>query len=144
MDPPLAHQERCGSEHHSSRQPNNPRSDTARRLAMSSPAQPHRPNITPAVTPIGPSIVVKLMVAPMSRMLNPLVGKLAGRRHFPMAQIHHVGRRRGNRYVTSVGARVNGDVALIPLTFGNRSDWARNVVAAGGCSIRLNGRSYQA
>jgi deazaflavin-dependent oxidoreductase (nitroreductase family) len=111
---------------------------------MSSPAQPHRPNITPAMAPIGPSIVVKLMVAPMSRMLNPLVGKLAGRRHFPMAQIHHVGRRSGNHYVTSVGARVNGDVVLVPLTFGNRSDWARNVIAARGCSIRLRGRSYQA
>jgi hypothetical protein len=35
-------------------------------------------------------------------------------------------------------------VIVIPLTFGNQSDWARNVRAAGGCSIRLGGRDYQA
>jgi len=33
---------------------------------------------------------------------------------------------------------------MIPLTFGNQSDWSRNVVAAGGCSIRLDGRDYRA
>ena len=33
---------------------------------------------------------------------------------------------------------------LIPLTFGNRSDWTRNVRAAGQCSLRLNGKVYQA
>ena len=31
---------------------------------------------------------------------------------------------------------------MIPLTFGNQSDWSRNVQAAGGCSIRLNGLDY--
>ena len=78
-------------------------------------------------------------------MLNPLVAALAGRRHFPIAaQIHHVGRRTGTPYVTSVGARVHGGIVLIPLTFGNRSDWARNVYAAGRCSVRINGADYQA
>ena len=33
---------------------------------------------------------------------------------------------------------------LIPLTFGNRSDWTRNVRAAGQCTLRLNGKVYQA
>jgi hypothetical protein len=33
-------------------------------------------------------------------------------------------------------------VVVIPLTFGNQSDWSRNVRAAGGCSIRLEGRDY--
>ncbi len=28
--------------------------------------------------------------------------------------------------------------------FGNQSDWSRNVRAAGGCSIRLNGVDYRA
>ena len=42
------------------------------------------------------------------------------------------------------GARLAGDTFVIPLTFGNRSDWSRNVRAAGGCSIRLNGVDYQA
>jgi hypothetical protein len=46
--------------------------------------------------------------------------------------------------MTPVGARRSGDIVVIPLTFGNRSDWSQNVRAAGGCSLRLNGRDYDA
>jgi deazaflavin-dependent oxidoreductase (nitroreductase family) len=96
-----------------------------------------------AVDPVGPSPVVRLVMGPLTKMLNPMVGKLAGRRRFRMAaQLHHVGRRSGTRYVTPVGARLNGDSVLIPLTFGNQSDWARNVYAAGECGIELNGKTY--
>jgi deazaflavin-dependent oxidoreductase (nitroreductase family) len=81
----------------------------------------------------------------MTKVLNPLIVKLAGRRHFPMAaQIQHVGRRSGKVYRTPASAHVRGDVILIALTFGNQSDWARNVRAAGGCTVRINGRSYRA
>ena len=60
------------------------------------------------MSPVGPSRFVRVVMAPMTKMLNPLVATLAGRRHFPMAaQIHHVGRRTGTPYVTSVGARVH-------------------------------------
>jgi deazaflavin-dependent oxidoreductase (nitroreductase family) len=60
------------------------------------------------------------------------------------AQIRHVGRRSGRPYMTPAGARLSGDVIVIPLTFGSRSDWAQNVRAAGGCTIRLNGRDFSA
>ena len=33
---------------------------------------------------------------------------------------------------------------MIPLTFGNQSDWSKNVRAAGGCSIRVDGQDYTA
>jgi len=33
---------------------------------------------------------------------------------------------------------------VIPLTFGNQSDWSKNVRAAGGCSIRVDGQDYAA
>src|SRR2546421_891560 len=65
-------------------------------------------------------------------LLVMLMVRLAGRRFFPMAQIHHVGRRSGKAYVTPTSAQIHGDVLLIPLTFGNRSDWSRNVRAAAG------------
>jgi len=94
---------------------------------------------------VAPAPFVRIVVRPMTKVLNPLVGKLAGRRHFGMAaQIRHVGRRSGRPYVTSAGARLSGDTIVIPLTFGNRSDWSRNVLAAGGCSIRIKGRDYAA
>jgi hypothetical protein len=54
-----------------------------------------------AIDPIGPSLVARLVVSPMRKILNPAVTKLAGRRFFAMvAAIHHVGRRSGKSYVT--------------------------------------------
>lgn len=45
--------------------------------------------------PVAPSLAVRIVLRPMTKMLNPLIGRLAGRRHFRMAaQIRHVGRRR--------------------------------------------------
>jgi deazaflavin-dependent oxidoreductase (nitroreductase family) len=99
--------------------------------------------IVPA--PVAPSRFVQTVIRPMTKVLNPLIVKLAGRRHFPMAaQIQHVGRRSGKVYVTPASAHVHGDVILVALTFGNQSDWARNVRAAGSCTVRVNGRSYPA
>jgi deazaflavin-dependent oxidoreductase (nitroreductase family) len=57
--------------------------------------------------------------------------------------IHHVGRHSGTNYVTPVGARVKNGKVLIPLTFGNGSDWVRNVRAAGGARVVVRRRSYQ-
>jgi deazaflavin-dependent oxidoreductase (nitroreductase family) len=79
----------------------------------------------------------------MSKALNPLIAAVAGRKRMAtVAQIHHRGRRSGRPYVTSAGARLAGDVFVIPLTFGTESDWSRNVRAAGGCTIRWKGSDY--
>jgi deazaflavin-dependent oxidoreductase (nitroreductase family) len=93
--------------------------------------------------PVGPSPIVKIVMRPMTKMLNPLILKLAGRRHFRMsAQIRHVGRRSGRAYTTPVSGRRSGGIVLLALTFGNQSDWVRNVRAAGGCSIQIDGQDY--
>ena len=93
--------------------------------------------------PVGPSLIVKIVMRPMTRVLNPLIVKLAGRPHFHMAaQIRHVGRRSGRTYTTPVSARRSGDMVVIALTFGNQSDWSRNVRFAGGGSIRIDGMEY--
>ena len=97
-----------------------------------------------ALAPGGPAAIVRVRVRPLTKILNPLMVRLAGRRFFPMAQIHHVGRRSGKAYVTPTSAHVHGDVLLIGLTFGNQSDWSRNVRAAGGCTVRLGGHAYRA
>jgi deazaflavin-dependent oxidoreductase (nitroreductase family) len=98
-----------------------------------------RPN-PGVVAPVPPSPAVRIVLRPLARRLNPLILKLAGRPRFRMAALlRHTGRRSGRSYATPVSARRSGDVVLIALTFGNTSDWARNVRAAGGCSIRLAG-----
>jgi hypothetical protein len=79
---------------------------------------------TPAV--VEPSPLVRVVIRPLTKVLNPAMLKLADRRHVPLAaQIRHVGRKSGRTYVTPVGARRTGEVFVIPLTFGNQSDWSR-------------------
>ena len=107
-------------------------------MTAQSPADPA------ALAPVPPAAIVRVLVRPLTKILNPLMVRLAGRRFVPMAQIHHVGRRSGKAYVTPVSARVRGEVLLIGLTFGNQSDWSRNVRAAAGCTVRLGGRTYRA
>ena len=100
---------------------------------------------TQALAVVRPSPLVAVVMGPLTKVLNPVMRKLAGRRHVMMAaQIRHVGRRSGRAYVTPAGARLTGDTFVVPLTFGNTSDWSRNVRAAGGCEIRLDGTDYRA
>jgi deazaflavin-dependent oxidoreductase (nitroreductase family) len=97
---------------------------------------------TPAV--VRPSRFVRVVIGPMTKVLNPVMLKLAGRRHAMIAaQVRHVGRKSGRRYVTPVGVGLTGGIMVIPLTFGNQSDWSRNIRAADGGSVRLNGVDYQ-
>lgn len=94
---------------------------------------------------VRPSPFVRAVLRPMTAVLNPVIVKLAGRRHVRFAaRIRHTGRKSGRQYVTPASARLAGDTFIIPLTFGSQSDWSRNVRAARGCSIRLNGTDYRA
>jgi deazaflavin-dependent oxidoreductase (nitroreductase family) len=52
------------------------------------------------------------------------------------AIVTHVGRRSGRLYHTPVNVFRHGDRYVFALTYGKDSDWVRNVLAAGGCSIK--------
>jgi deazaflavin-dependent oxidoreductase (nitroreductase family) len=55
----------------------------------------------------------------------------------------HRGRKSGRRYETPVMVFRDGDTFLIALTYGgDRTEWIKNVVAAGGCELRTGGRVY--
>jgi deazaflavin-dependent oxidoreductase (nitroreductase family) len=96
-----------------------------------------------ALDPVPPSRFVRTVIRPLTKVLNPVMALVAGRRNFGgAATLTHTGRRSGKTYSTPVGAHISGGSAVIPLTFGNTSDWVRNVLAAGGCLIRLNGTEY--
>jgi len=73
------------------------------------------------------------------RVLNPVMLRLAGRRHWYAARVEHVGRRSGRPYATPVVAvPVEGGFA-IPLPYGDGVDWLRNVLAAGEATVVLDG-----
>jgi deazaflavin-dependent oxidoreductase (nitroreductase family) len=93
---------------------------------------------------VRPSWLVRHVMRPLTILLNPFSLKMAGGPGFRMAgRIHHVGRRSGRTYVTPIGVKVRDGEALIPLTFGNQSDWVRNFRAAAGATIDVRRQRYR-
>jgi deazaflavin-dependent oxidoreductase (nitroreductase family) len=92
---------------------------------------------------VRPSWLARHIMGPMTKVLNPVSLKMAGGPGFRMAgRIHHVGRISATKYVTPIGTRVKNRKVLIPLTFGNQSDWVRNVRSAGGATVEVRRRTY--
>ncbi|HET9139367.1 nitroreductase family deazaflavin-dependent oxidoreductase [Actinophytocola sp.] len=59
----------------------------------------------------------------------------------PWAMIVHRGRRSGREYRTPVLARRSGESLEVVLFYGERADWVRNVLAAGGAGVVRKGRT---
>ena len=80
----------------------------------------------------------------ISRMTGPMSRPLAGRRFFPLwAIVHHRGRRSGQAYAIPVAVRASADAFVIALPWGERTQWVRNIVVAGGCTIRWRGADHE-
>ena len=85
----------------------------------------------------------RLLMSPLARVLNPLVlGHGGSRRRLKYAVIHHQGRRSGRPFATPTSARPMPDGFVVPMAFGERADWVRNVLAAGGCVLEWEGAQY--
>lgn len=72
--------------------------------------------------------------------INPVVLQFTRYDGMRTAVITHVGRRSGRVYRTPVAAVDVAQGILVPLAFGLETDWCRNVLAAGGCTMRMKGR----
>jgi deazaflavin-dependent oxidoreductase (nitroreductase family) len=69
---------------------------------------------------------------------------MAGRGWLPLyAVLHHTGRTSRKAYATPVVALRTPDGFVIPLPFGDATQWARNLFAAGGGSLRWAGGEYR-
>lgn len=78
-----------------------------------------------------------------SKLLNPLVLLFAGTRLMPLyGVLEHRGRRSGKTFRTPVVVRPTSDGFIVPMPWGESTDWYRNVRAAGECVIRWKGRKY--
>ena len=53
------------------------------------------------------------------------------------------GRRSGRRYQTPVNVFPAGNGYVFALTYGPDTDWAKNVLAAGGCELHTRGHVIQ-
>lgn len=76
------------------------------------------------------------------RRLNPITLRSAGTPSSDNAAITHVGRRSGHVYTTPVRALPFGEGFVIPLPYGANTDWCRNVMAAGTCTLQWHGQEY--
>lgn len=77
------------------------------------------------------------------RATEPIANALAGRRWFPLwAVVRHRGRKSGTEFATPVAIipTIGETIVMIGLPWGARTNWALNVVAAGGATLRWNGR----
>jgi deazaflavin-dependent oxidoreductase (nitroreductase family) len=82
-------------------------------------------------------------VLALTRVFNPLVLQLAGTRLLPLyGVLQHRGRRSGKAFRTPIVVRPTLDGFIVPMPWGERTDWYRNVRAAGECVIRWKGRDY--
>lgn len=70
----------------------------------------------------------------MRNWFNPFAVRIGGTVPL-MGVITHKGRRTGETYRTPVLVFAHPSGVAIALTYGRGTDWERNVVAAGGCSI---------
>lgn len=78
-----------------------------------------------------------------SRAVRPLALRTAGKESSGTAVIKHVGRKSGKAYDTPVTPVRHGDVFFIALPYGPRTDWLRNVLAAGAATLVVRGQVYR-
>jgi len=55
----------------------------------------------------------------------------------------YTGRTTGRIYHLPINVFRRGDRYIFALTYGSDSQWVKNVIAAGGCEIRIRGRNIR-
>ena len=104
-----------------------------------------RPRLTlmETATAINRTSATTRLLRNLARLSRPISRPLSGRRGMRIwAIVHHEGRRSGTAYATPVAIGRSRDGFVIPIPFGDATQWVRNVQAAGGCTVRWNGRDY--
>jgi deazaflavin-dependent oxidoreductase (nitroreductase family) len=73
-----------------------------------------------------------------THVANPFIRPFAA--YLPwFGVLTHVGRRSGRAYRTPLNVFRDGDTMWFALTYGADVDWVRNVLAAGGATLRTRG-----
>jgi deazaflavin-dependent oxidoreductase (nitroreductase family) len=77
------------------------------------------------------------------RTLNRATSRLARAGRGPFSLVRHVGRNSGRTYETPVILARVPEGFIAELTYGDRVNWYRNIVAAGGCVVLHRRREYR-
>ena len=68
---------------------------------------------------------------------------LVGRGASELGTIEHIGRRSGRRYLTPIHPVATADGFRIVVPLAERSEWAKNVLAAGHCRLQFHDVVYE-
>ena len=80
-------------------------------------------------------------IARFNRRVTNRATRLFAGRAPGFAIVVHNGRKSGKEYRTPLNAFSTTDGFAIALTYGPDTDWAKNVLAAGGCTLIYRGKS---
>ena len=90
----------------------------------------------------GRSRLIRVAYPLFKYVFNPRTLRAAEHGDTPYGVLHHIGRSSGAAYETPVEADRTPDGVIVPLMYGPRVDWCRNILAAGGCMLSLNGEEF--
>jgi deazaflavin-dependent oxidoreductase (nitroreductase family) len=80
----------------------------------------------------------------LSHAVGPLALRMAETGAIPMwAVVRHRGRRSGRLYSTPIAIGPTPDGFVLPLPWGDGTDWCRNLRAAGGGAIHWRGAEHE-
>lgn len=105
--------------------------------------RPHDGRMTVTQLPTHASWLSDLMLR-IGKAMNPLNRHLAGRRFITIwGLVSYRGRRSGKAYTLPIAIAATPDSFVIPMPFPN-AQWIKNVLAAGECEVRWDGRNWHA
>jgi deazaflavin-dependent oxidoreductase (nitroreductase family) len=82
-----------------------------------------------------PHWLTRVNLAVTNNLTRPFAGRLPW-----FGILEHVGRRSGTVRQTPINIFPRGDRYVIALTYGPDVEWLKNIVAAGRCRVRIQGR----
>ena len=77
------------------------------------------------------------------KFMNPMQMRSAGTPGAYASIVRHRGRTSGAEYATPIGVVADGDTFLVALPYGVRTQWLRNVLAAGSAILEHEGTTYR-
>jgi deazaflavin-dependent oxidoreductase (nitroreductase family) len=91
---------------------------------------------------IAPTTRMRFIRPFTTRLFNPIARRFAG--WLPgFGILEYRGRKSGQTYRTPINVFRRGDSYVFALTYGADVQWVKNVMVAGGCTLRTCGRSVR-
>ncbi|HEY3218477.1 MAG TPA: nitroreductase family deazaflavin-dependent oxidoreductase [Candidatus Limnocylindria bacterium] len=86
----------------------------------------------------------KSLIVRITHATGPIALRMAGSRLIPLwAVVRHRGRKSGKLYETPIAIGPTSDGFVLPLPWGEGTDWCRNLRAAGGGVIHWRGANIE-